>query len=157
MSDHIACKQDGCDTDISRGAQGCIGGCGKLLCAEHTRIIDFAPQDPEGMGIETLCPDCYDAARTHFARAACSHPNIVESKRHPDGSIDGRCADCGEDGFPLRDVAYEEWVASGEAPKCGTFEPRSNWWRFRSWLRRVLCWHRRRATGGFCVKCGARP
>lgn len=49
----------------------------------------------------------------------CAHPSIVESTRYPDGSIDGRCEACGEDGFPIRDVAYEEWMASGDAPKCG--------------------------------------
>lgn len=33
---------------------------------------------------------------------ACPHRKIVESKRWPDGSVDGRCVDCGEDAFPIR-------------------------------------------------------
>lgn len=49
----------------------------------------------------------------------CSHENIVESRRFEDGSIDGRCLKCGEDGFPIRDVPYEKFVASGEATACG--------------------------------------
>jgi len=53
------------------------------------------------------------AERLETERAAgCLHANIVEAVRHPDGSIDGRCRDCGADGFPIRDVSWEEWNAT---------------------------------------------
>ena len=34
----------------------------------------------------------------------CTHQNVVPSKRYEDGSIDGRCEDCGakQEGFPIR-------------------------------------------------------
>ena len=39
----------------------------------------------------------------------CTHQNVVPSKWHEDGSIDGRCEDCGakQEGFPIRDVGME--------------------------------------------------
>jgi hypothetical protein len=40
---------------------------------------------------------------------ACAHANIVEDERHPDGSVDGVCLDCGERGFAIRDVPYEQF------------------------------------------------
>ena len=37
----------------------------------------------------------------------CPHLKVEPTKWHADGSIDGRCTTCGEDGFPLRDVGDE--------------------------------------------------
>lgn len=35
---------------------------------------------------------------------ACRHRRIQPLPALPDGSVDGRCADCGEDGFPIREA-----------------------------------------------------
>lgn len=51
---------------------------------------------------------------------SCAHERVEPSKTYEDGSIDGKCLDCGEDGFPIRDVAYEEFQKSEEGQyKCG--------------------------------------
>lgn len=47
--------------------------------------------------------------RNKREKPACLHPEILEDVRFADGSIDGRCAACGEAGFPIRDVPYEEF------------------------------------------------
>lgn len=49
----------------------------------------------------------------------CRHAVIVEDRRDEDGSIWGRCVGCGDNGFPIRDVGYEEWMASKDRPRCG--------------------------------------
>jgi hypothetical protein len=46
---------------------------------------------------------------------SCEHDEIVESRRWPDESVDGRCVQCGLDGFPIRDVAYEEFRSADGA------------------------------------------
>lgn len=52
--------------------------------------------------------------RRWFQLPACAHPVIREDVRHPDGSVDGKCLDCGERGFPIRDVPWEEFRAALE-------------------------------------------
>lgn len=37
----------------------------------------------------------------------CRHRNVIPTVIYPDGSVDGRCVDCGTTGFPIRDVQYE--------------------------------------------------
>lgn len=50
----------------------------------------------------------------------CPHLEVVESKTYLDGSIDGKCTSCGEDGFPIRDVPYEEFLKTEEGQyRCG--------------------------------------
>lgn len=41
---------------------------------------------------------------------SCEHAEIVESHRFANGSIYGRCTQCNEDGFPIRDVGYEQFL-----------------------------------------------
>lgn len=49
--------------------------------------------------IETTCPT--------------GHARIVPLPEMPDGSVDGRCEDCGEEGFPIREAGvYEDEVLS---------------------------------------------
>jgi len=40
----------------------------------------------------------------------CRHAVVVPSRRYEDGSVDGRCEACGEEGFPIVDVGYEDFV-----------------------------------------------
>ena len=39
----------------------------------------------------------------------CAHAQIDPLPPEPDGSVFGRCAGCGDDGFPIVDVSYELW------------------------------------------------
>ena len=45
---------------------------------------------------------------------ACPHLEVEPSKTYPDGSVDGACVACGEDGFPLVDGAYESFSKTPE-------------------------------------------
>jgi hypothetical protein len=44
----------------------------------------------------------------------CPHDNVVAHKTHDDGSIDGKCQDCGDEGFPIVDKSYEEFMDGEE-------------------------------------------
>jgi hypothetical protein len=60
----------------------------------------------------------------------CQHYSVVPWLRYDDGSIDGRCEECGDVGFPIVDKAYEEWLVA-EAEERRLANER---WVRRSWL-----------------------
>jgi hypothetical protein len=57
-------------------------------------------------------------ARVRNSADRCKHEHIYEIRTFPSGNVDGRCFGCGDETFPIRDVDFEEWMASDDAPRC---------------------------------------